>query len=197
MITFTTLHYTQSMKTDILHDLQHLVIFFMKILQNCWTVNEKRLGVCCRLNNEDYLDYDEEQIQIDYDNEHEKSDRKTVIPAMLPSQSITSHGKKLDNAKGNIPLFLILTKNEFNNVENMKNKRIKEKLRLIDIPHIIEALNKKLKQKRIKQNVKRELKVEEAQKLARNIFRFVLCCTLDSRFLVTLLATYFTVHNLF
>ena len=66
----------------------------MKILQNCWTVNEKRLGVCCRLNNEDYLDYDEEQIQIDYDNEHEKSDSKTVIPAMLPSQSITSHGKK-------------------------------------------------------------------------------------------------------
>ena len=102
----------------------------MKILQNCWTVNEKRLGVCCRLNNEDYLDYDEEQIQIDYDNEHEKSDRKTVIPAMLPSQSITSHGKKLDNAKGNIPLFLILTKNEFNNVENMKNKRIKDKLRI-------------------------------------------------------------------
>ena len=146
----------------------------MKILQNCWTVNEKRLGVCCRLNNEDYLDYDEEQIQIDYDNEHEKSDSKTVIPAMLPSQSITSHGKKLDNAKGNIPLFLILTKNEFNNVENMKNKRIKEKLMLIDIPYIIEALNKKLKQKRIKQNVKRELKVEEAQKLARNIFRFVL-----------------------
>ena len=28
MITFTTLHYTQSMKTDILNDLQHLVIFF-------------------------------------------------------------------------------------------------------------------------------------------------------------------------
>ena len=138
----------------------------MKILQNCWTVNEKRLGVCCRLNNEDYLDYDEEQIQIDYDNENEKSDSKTVIPAMLPSQSITSHGKKLDNAKGNIPLF--------NNVENMKNKRFKEKLRLIDIPHIIEALNKKMKQKRIKQKVKRELKIEEAQKLARNIFRFVL-----------------------
>ena len=93
---------------------------------------------------------------------------------MLPSQSITSHGKKLDNAKGNIPLFLILTKNEFNNVENMKNRRIKEKIKLIDIPHIIEALNKKLRQKRIKQNVKRELKIEEAQKLARNIFRFVL-----------------------
>lgn len=33
MITFTALHYTQFMKTDILHDLQHLVIFYENIAE--------------------------------------------------------------------------------------------------------------------------------------------------------------------
>ena len=49
-----------------------------ELFQNCWTNNEKRLGVCCRLSNEDYEDFDEEQIQIDYDNEHEKTHRHSA-----------------------------------------------------------------------------------------------------------------------
>ena len=144
----------------------------MKILQNCWTVNEKRLGVCCRLNNEDYLDYDEEQIQIDYDNEHEKSDSKTVIPAMLPSQSITSHGKK-DPIKRKIPLFLILSNDKLNNLEKVKTSRIRNELKLVDLlPKFIDYMRNR--KRRRKKHLERQKQRErtKTEKLVKNIFRF-------------------------
>ena len=108
------------------------------MVQNCWREEDKRLGVCCRLeDNEDHFDYDEEQIQIDYDNEHEKSDStsKTQLAqsqlTMMLDQSISSpsHGNRPDTAPVNkIPLVLIPNSTKgSNNLENIKSiKRLRE-----------------------------------------------------------------------
>ena len=114
-----------------------------ELFQNCWTNNEKRLGVCCRLSNEDYEDFDEEQIQIDYDNEHEKTSDTTGKVGSLSSQSITSHGKK-DPIKRKIPLFLILSNDKLNNLEKVKTSKISNELKLVDLlPKIIDYTRKR------------------------------------------------------
>ena len=143
-----------------------------ELFQNCWTDNEKRLGVCCRLSNEDYEDFDEEQIQIDYDNEHEKTSDTNSKVGSLSSQSITSHGKK-DPIKRKIPLFLILSNDKLNNLEKVKTSRIRNELKLVDLlPKIIDYTRKR-KQKRIKNlELQKQRERTKTEKLVKNIFRF-------------------------
>ena len=126
-----------------------LTIFFIFLMfENCWT-GEKRLGVCCRRRseaNEDYFDFDEEQIQIDYENEPEKSDSSSKIQnqpahkAILSSQSITSHGNKQNSVKGKVPLFLILNMKETKGLENLNKRNNPREIRLKDIPSILQKV---------------------------------------------------------
>ena len=146
-----------------------------ELFQNCWTNNEKRLGVCCRLSNEDYEDFDEEQIQIDYDNEHEKTSDTNSKVGSLSSQSITSHGKK-DPVKRKIPLFLILSNDKLNNLEKVKTSGISNKLKLVDLlPMIIDYTRKrKLKRgKHPKKSLQKQTERTKTEKLVKNIFRFI------------------------
>lgn len=143
-----------------------------ELFQNCWTDNEKRLGVCCRLSNEDYEDFDEEQIQIDYDNEHEKTSDTNSKVGPLSSQSITSHGKK-DPIKRKIPLFLILSNDKLNNPEKVKTSRIRNELKLVDLlPKFIDYMrNRKLKRKKHLERQKQKERTK-TERLVKNIFRF-------------------------
>ena len=143
-----------------------------ELFQNCWTDNEKRLGVCCRLSNEDYEDFDEEQIQIDYDNEHEKTSDTNSKIRSLSSQSITSHGKK-DPVKRKIPLFLILSNDKLNNPEKVKTSRIRNELKLVDLlPKFIDYMrNRKLKRKKHLERQKQRERTK-TERLVKNIFRF-------------------------
>ena len=143
-----------------------------ELFQNCWTDNEKRLGVCCRLSNEDYEDFDEEQIQIDYDNEHEKTSDTNSKVRSLSSQSITAHGKK-DPIKRKIPLFLILSNDKLNNPEKVKTSRIRNELKLVDlVPKFIDYMRKrKLKSKKHEERQKQKERTK-IEKLVKNIFRF-------------------------
>lgn len=128
--------------------------------------------MCCRLSNEDYEDFDEEQIQIDYDNEHEKTSDTNSKVGSLSSQSITSHGKK-DPIKRKIPLFLILSNDKLNNLEKVKTSRIRNELKLVDLlPKIIDYTRKR-KLKRIKHLDRQKQKERtKTEKLVKNIFRF-------------------------
>ena len=142
-----------------------------ELFQNCWTDNEKRLGVCCRLSNEDYEDFDEEQIQIDYDNEHEKTSESSSKAGSLSSQSITSHGKR-DPIKRKIPLFLILSNDKLNNLEKLKTTKISNQLKLVDVlPKIIDYTKRKRKLKRGKHQERQKQRAKK-EKLVNNIFRF-------------------------
>ena len=146
-----------------------------ELFQNCWTDNEKRLGVCCRLSNGDYEDFDEEQIQIDYDNEHEKTSDTNSKVGSLSSQSITSHGKK-DPVKRKIPLFLILSNDKLNNLEKVKTSGIRNKLKLVDLlPMSIDSTGKrKLKRgKHPKKSLQKQTERTKTEKLVKNIFRFI------------------------
>ena len=142
------------------------------MFENCWT-GEKRLGVCCRLTteaNEDYFDFDEEQIQIDYDNEPEKSDSTSKIQnqsaqkAILSSQSITSHGNKQNSVKGKVPLFLILNMKETKGLENLNKRNNPRKISLRDIPSILQKLREIKSKNAIKEQEKQQ-----------TIFRYQYC----------------------
>ena len=128
--------------------------------------------MCCRLSNEDYEDFDEEQIQIDYDNEHEKTSDTNSKVGPLSSQSITSHGKK-DPIKRKIPLFLILSNDKLNNPEKVKTSRIRNELKLVDLlPKFIDYnRNRKLKRKKHLERQKQRERTK-TEKLVKNIFRF-------------------------
>ena len=145
-----------------------------ELFQNCWTHNEKRLGVCCRLSNEDYEDFDEEQIQIDYDNEHEKTSDTNGKIGSLSSQSITSHGKK-DPIKRKIPLFLILSNDKLNNLEKVKTSKISNELKLVDLlPKIIDYTRKrKVERGKHPESQKQKERTKTTEKLVKNIFRFI------------------------
>ena len=131
--------------------------------------------MCCRLSNGDYEDFDEEQIQIDYDNEHEKTSDTNSKVDSLSSQSITSHGKK-DSVKRKIPLFLILSNDKLNNLEKVKTSGISNKLKLVDLlPMIIDYTRKrKLKRgKHPKKSLQKQTERTKTEKLVKNIFRFI------------------------
>ena len=145
-----------------------------ELFQNCWTDNEKRLGVCCRLSNGDYEDFDEEQIQIDYDNEHEKTSDTNSKVRSLSSQSISSHGKK-DPVKRKIPLFVILSNDKLNNLEKVKTSRINNELKLVDLLSTIDYTRKrKLKRgEHPKKSLQKQTERTKTEKLVKNIFRFI------------------------
>ena len=92
--------------------------------------------MCCRLDNEDYFDFDEEQIQIDYNNEpgNTKNTKSQTAnhPLLSPPWQISS--------SQSIPLYLILDEEEIN-VENIRKLRnVKEKIKLKDIPTMFQSI---------------------------------------------------------
>ena len=130
--------------------------------------------MCCRLSNGDYEDFDEEQIQIDYDNEHEKTSDTNSKVGSLSSQSITSHGKK-DPVKRKIPLFVILSNDKLNNLEKVKTSRINNELKLVDLLSTIDYTRKrKLKRgEHPKKSLQKQTERTKTEKLVKNIFRFI------------------------
>ena len=128
--------------------------------------------MCCRLSNGDYDDFDEEQIQIDYDNKHEKTSDTNRKVGSLSSQSIASHGKK-DPVKRKIPLFLILSNDKLNNLEKVRTSGISNKLKLVDLLPMIIDYTRKRKLKRVKHPKKKPTERTKTEKFVKNIFRFI------------------------
>ena len=129
--------------------------------------------MCCRLSNEDYEDFDEEQIQIDYDNEHEKTSDTNSKVGSLSSQSITSHGKT-DPIKRKIPLFLILSNDKLNNLEKVKTSQISNKLKLVDVlPKLIDYTRRRKLKRGKHPGRQRQKERTKTEKLVKNIFRFI------------------------
>ena len=89
--------------------------------------------MCCRLDNEDYFEFDEEQIQIDYSNEHGNIKRQTDNQQLLSQPwQISSHHS--------IPLYLILEEEEINFETVRKLRNVKEKIELKDIPRMFQSI---------------------------------------------------------
>ena len=104
-------------------------------LQNCWTAGQERLGVCCwlELDNEDYFQFDEEQIQIDQSNQPGNTKTQTAnLPPMSPPWEISS--------SQSIPLYLILDQEEINFETIRKLRNVREKIKLKDIPTIFQSI---------------------------------------------------------
>ena len=110
-----------------------------ELFQNCWTDNEKRLGVCCRLSNEDYEDFDEEQIQIDYDNEPGQSGQSGNTKSQTENHPLLSPPWEISSSQS-IPLYLILDEGEINVETIRKLRNVREKIKLKDIPTMFQSI---------------------------------------------------------
>ena len=108
-------------------------------LQPCWTAGEERLGVCCRLDNEDYFDFDEEQIQIDYNNEPGQSGQTGNTKSQTDNHPLLSPPWEISSSQS-IPLYLILDEEEINFETIRKLRNVGEKIKLKDIPRMFQSI---------------------------------------------------------
>ena len=90
--------------------------------------------MCCRLNNLDYFDSDEEQIQIDYNNESGNTESQPTNNNLPPSPPVPPPTTQT------IPLFLILTEQEIKSENIRKLRKVKRKIELKDIPRMFQSI---------------------------------------------------------
>ena len=97
--------------------------------------------MCCRLNNEDYFEFEEQQIQIDYSNE------PGIIKEQTANHPLLSQPWEISPSQS-IPLYLILEEEEINFETIRKLRNVKEeKIELKDIATMFQSIKPTIPEK--------------------------------------------------